>query len=791
MFTAHFRNDGTIQSVKEHNEEVAGICEVNGGKIGLSQISKLAGLLHDAGKEKTEFEEYIEYCRTHPDDFSRRGSVDHSTAGARFAYKMSENAKTVVSRLTAQIAALAVCSHHGGLIDCITPNCKDAFSERVCGKEDICYDESMANFFAEVCSKTEIEDLFEAAAKEIETYWKTIKSFGEEGVFFLHLLTKYVFSCLIDADRDNTYRFMANLPPEKTPDLQPLWRELLSNLEKEISSLPDNTQIDHLRHEISDRCQQAAHGPSGIYRLSVPTGGGKTLSSFRFALEHALEFNKDRIFYIAPYISILDQTALELKKTLKREDALFEHHSNIVREQDERSEVLTVRYSEPIILTTMVQFLNTFFSRETQDLRRMHQMANSVIIIDEVQTLPVRCLYLFNSTLNFLAGFCGATIVLCTATQPSLGDTDVSLNIKPYADIINDDKLFSQFKRVELEDLTGDVVFTEEELADFSFDKMRDKNSMLLVMNTKTTALRLYKALYALNQNLPEDKRYTLFHLSTSMCPAHRIAVLKDMTEKLRTERVICVSTQLIEAGINISFECVVRSLAGFDSIVQAAGRCNRHKERPCGTVYIVQMKKESLSKLPDIKNGADCTGRVLFEFHEDQKRFDGDLLSPAVMDQYYDLYYKRQKNEMGYNIKELNTTVYDLLSRNEKLVTNYKNKTGSRPDILLCQAFQTAAEHFDVIEGAEYSVIVPYSTEGKKLISRLNDNIDIKEKKLLLKKAQQYSVNLFKYEFEKLIADNAVFTVCADTVFALKEENYNEAAGIVYEKGNLDFLMC
>ncbi|MBS3995359.1 MAG: CRISPR-associated helicase Cas3', partial [Alkaliphilus sp.] len=529
--------------------------------------------------------------------------------------------------------------------------------------------------------------------------------------------------------------------------------------------------------------------------LSVPTGGGKTLSSLRYALEHAKKFNKDRIFYIIPFTTIIDQNAKEIKAILGHEDMILEHHSNYFADYShdeddgqENYELLTERWDSPIILTTMVQFLDTLFSGGTQGVRRMHNLANSVIIFDEIQAIPIKCINMFNSAINFLSNICNATIILCTATQPLLSATEMPLKLSENPNIISDiHEKFKQFKRVNLVDKTIVGGYDAASLKEFILDKMEHVKSVLVIVNTKNSAKEVFAELKKANTDLPEEKRYLIFHLSTNMCPSHRMKILEDMREKLRRERVICVSTQLIEAGINISFECVIRSLAGLDNIAQAAGRCNRHGERDCSDVYIVNVDGENVSKLVDIKEGQECTRRVLHEFKENPSMFYNDLLSPKAMERYYKYYFHERKDQMNYTLSRSNRdkSMYDLLSGNNEGVNAFNERNGNKPDLMLKQAFKTAGNEFQVIDQNNIGIIVPYG-EGENLITLINGACNLSELKQYLKSAQQFSVNLFETNERKL--EEMVIRIKGGAILALRKEFYNDDVGVTFEKAPMEF---
>jgi CRISPR-associated endonuclease/helicase Cas3 len=789
------------QSVKKHLYNVSKMSKEYGSKISLSATGNLIGILHDMGKGTKKFDSYIHYSSKHPNDKSLKGTINNSTAGAKFIYDNFYNTTDPYQKFTAQLISLAICSHHGGLIDCLDLKGIDKFTDRMNPDKDISYDESLDHFKEECLDMAQVKDLFSKAKEEIKSILIKINQIDSSAKFrwfAFGVLEKYIFSCVIDADRYDTYTFMEGKEEKQKIDKSALWNELEDKLETTLKSYPKLTRIDLLREEVSISCKNFAKNKPGVYQLSVPTGGGKTLSSLRYALEHAKNFDKDRIFYIIPFTTIIEQNAKEIKDILGHEDMILEHHSNLIidysQDNDDEQEdykLLTERWDSPIILTTMVQFLDTLFSGGTQGVRRMHNLANSVIIFDEIQSIPIKCINMFNSAINFLSNICNATIILCTATQPLLSKAEMPLKLSENANIISDiHEKFEQFKRVNLVDKMIIGGYSTFALKDFILDKMDKVESVLVILNTKNAAKEIFNELKKANTDLPIEKQYLISHLSTSMCPSHRIKILANMRKRLGHERVICISTQLIEAGVNISFGCVVRSIAGLDSIAQAAGRCNRHGESSsCSDVYIVNVEGENVSKLVDIKKGQECTMRVLNEFKENPNTFDNDLLSPKAMESYYKYYFYDRKGEMNYTLSKPNSdkTIYDLLSGNIEAGDAFISRNGCKSHLMLTQAFKTAGNNFQVIDQNTTGVIVPYG-EGKELITLINGNCSLGELKQYLKKAQQFSVNLFELDKRKLEEMGGIIGLKNNAIFALRDEFYKEDVGVTFENAPMKF---
>lgn len=733
IFAAHIK-DNRIQSIKEHCENVAEYAAQNGETVGLSQTLRLAGLLHDIGKSTQAFNEYIHKA---VEDSSYMQKINHSSAGGRYLYESVEYGKDSRA-LAVQLIAYAIVSHHG-LSDLVTPAGENYFKKRLYPEKENFYDEVMMNL--QFAGKEAVKELFGDAVAEINHMYEKINhtskqmpSVGEAVCFMLGGLERLILSCLVDADWRDTAEFM---DAEKTvrltrEEMSVKWKEYANKLEIQIQSFAQDSPIAKLRREMSDLCLDSAQKGNGIYCLAIPTGGGKTLAGMRYALALAEQENKKHIYYIAPYLSILEQNAGELKRIFEDDENVLEYHSNVIvgdKNEDaaETGGSLSVDWSEPVILTTMVQFLNTLFSGDMKSVRRFHQLTDAIIILDEAQSIPVKCFCLFTTMMNFLSQCCNTTLVICTATQPLFEKIDSRLLYSHPADLIPEiGKYYEGFKRTEIINRTQQKLSTEE-LADMSLELL-DSN-LLVILNTKSAVGALYEAISRKAEN-----DIQLIQLTTYMCAAHRLDVIDRMKKLLQegSSRLICVSTQLIEAGVDISFEKVIRSLAGLDSIAQAAGRCNRNAERASGAVYLVDYAEENVTRLRDIKLAQEATKLVM-------DRFKGDLLSQEAMELYYREYFFKRKGETRYNLEVLNDTLYDLLALNEKYTPH------SSYPYPLSQAFQTAGEQFQVIDdGDSVGVIVPYG-RAREYIDELREARSLREAKLLLKKLQRYTVNIYK----------------------------------------------
>jgi CRISPR-associated endonuclease/helicase Cas3 len=797
-YIAHIReSDHHMQTVEAHLLEVKELAESFGEKIGVKHIAGLAGMLHDAGKYTNEFRQYIIEAVNNPDAPPKRGSVDHSTAGGKLLFELFHNKGNIdpYRAILAEIVGNAIISHHSYLHDFLNPNLESDYLKRVRDKQLDEFNRIRENFFEHVMSERELLDYVDKASTELKNYLAndSAENWGRQLMF----LTKFIFSALIDADRTNTRLFEENKSDDSIKNQKELFGNYYDKLMRKIDSFKThknvNTPINRLRGEMSEQCDRFAANPSGIYTLSIPTGGGKTLASLRYALKHAILYNKKRIIYVVPYTTIIEQNAEEVRKILMDEAHILEHHSNVIDDENvddenqsgrmnvrQRLKLAKDNWDSPIIFTTMVQFLNVFYARGSRNIRRLHNLSESIIIFDEVQKVPIRCVSLFNQALNFLKNNAHSSVVLCTATQPALDFVENKLEINTDAEMINNlDDVIEAFKRTNIIDQATNVTFNNERLSQFIEEKIDEVQSILVILNTKSVVKRLYKQLKEKEIGVP------IYHLSTFMCPAHRNTILYEIRHQLKEgNKIICISTQLIEAGVDVSFDCVVRSLAGLDSIAQAAGRCNRHGEKEIQNVYVIDHEEENLSKLREIKVGKEVARRILVDMKRDKTSHGGDLLSKQAMERFFKEFYTEFQSDLNYFIPKLKKEMTELLTATKNTSSYhqaYKNNEGKPLELFLVNSYQTAAEHFHVIDDITTSVIVPYE-EGKEIIAELNSSRSISDLSRLLRKAQQYTVNLYQIEKEQLDKNDGLVSYFDGKILALKEGAYDLEFGLNIE---------
>lgn len=808
MCIAHIRkSDKAIQSLQTHLIETSQIARVLAGKLHLSQAGELLGLMHDFGKYSQDFQEYIRAMTGIDVDIDNDyvlpngKKIDHSTAGAQWVYQNLRqfDTKNGIGELIGQILGLCIASHHGlGLIDCLTPDGELNWKRRFDKSDELTHlSECQSKADTEILQKAHAlvnENLIKECLKFILPIFKNcdIKNNSKIQEFYLGCFARFLFSCLIDADRINSADFEREYQKSlRRFDEKPNWQQAIDLLETHLANFTIQYPIDKIRQNISQTCLSRANDPQGIYTLTVPTGGGKTLASLRYALHHAKKHELDRIIYIIPYTSIIDQNAKTVRDILG-DDWVLEHHCNIEPDkQNWQDKLLSENWDKPIVFTTMVQFLDAWFGAGTRGVRHVHAMTNSVLIFDEIQTLPIKCVHLFCNALNWLNQFGKSSAILCTATQPllhqlknsQLGQIKLSDNHELMG-LDNLNQLFDDLSRVQITYHPKVGGYDIDDAGDFLLKQFNLTPSCLFIVNTKQWAKDLYQ--YCQKNNVPKE---ALFHLSTNQCSTHRRAIFDNIKHRLKNnEPVICISTQLIEAGVDISFACVIRALGGLDSIAQAGGRCNRHGEKQNkGQVFVLNLKEPSFEKvLPDIYQGQLCGERVLREFD------DQDILQPNAMNQYFNYYFYNRSDEMRYDIKDKNQTLgnlLDWLSDNSQNIYTPKNNKRTKPFPLLMQSFKSAGQFFNVIDAPTCAVIVPYN-KGKEIIAQLCGAWNPKQMYQALSDAQQYSVNVFPNVFKKLMDNRAIYEVQAGLgIYYLDDKYHDDNYGLsLDETGEMTF---
>lgn len=797
-YPAHIRK-GTgapqIQTVAEHCRNTANYASETLSGVSLTAIAYLAGLLHDMGKATEAFAAYIwQAFQGLP---VVRGSVNHTFAAVRFLLSRYGHREDfgVYGPLTAEILAYSVGSHHG-LFDGVDEKHRSGLLHRM-EKQGIDYEEAMGNYLAECTDLDEIDRLFGQAVQEVELVLEKLESLGEGGdeepYVYLSLLIRLITSALVAGDRQDTKEFQTGCQfprPESLEQQGWLWRELLERVEEKIRKLPCDTPINQARRAISDQCRNFAEKKGEVIRLNVPTGGGKTLASLRYALAHGAAHQKQRIIFVSPLLSILEQNAAVIRKYIADDSLILEHHSNVVRadqsqEELDESELLMETWSQRLIITTLVQLLSTLFSGKTGCIRRFSSLCGSIIIIDEVQTVPTHLLSLFHIAVGFLASVCDATVVLCSATQPCDEASQRPIGV-PVEDMVPyDEKLWRVFRRTKIEQGPDTVL---EDFEPLLRKTLEETDSLLVVCNKKEEA----QSIFTQAGELPCRK----FYLSASMCMAHRRTALDELKASIDPNnpgKTLCVSTQVIEAGVDISFGRVIRLTAGMDSVVQAAGRCNRNGESEIpARVQVVRCVDENLNCLQDIKRGKNASISLLREFALHPESYRNDLTSDEAISTYYHFLYGDfpeglQDGPVG--TQSYKETLVHLLGSNG----NFANPEYLPEDypFQLNQAFKTAGEKFHVFDGDTEDVLVPYG-RGEVLIEKLlNLHLpeDLERMEGILKEARLYTVAVYPWLRDALDKAGALVPICGGKIRILRQDFYDETMGLVKEPCQQSFL--
>ncbi len=713
------------QTLADHLGEVAELARKFSDKFSSGEWGYALGLLHDLGKYQEEFQRKLT---------GENIKVEHSGIGAVLAAE-ADNV------LLSHVLSPCVLGHHGGLPNRVS---KDGLSTLSPLIERLERNKETFNKIKDILPTVQLSNLKCPS-------WIS-------SPLDLSLWIRFLFSCLVDADRLNSEAF-GNPEDAKLRSLCSTFQEFDAVLSTHLNKFSQNTEINKLRKIVLDECNVASRCPKGVFSLTVPTGLGKTLSSMSFALKHAIKHDLERIIVVIPYTSIIDQTSAILESIFGSENVI-EHHSNLdldsKKEDERRKELIQDTWDARIVVTTSVQFLETMFSNRASRCRKLHNVCNSVIIFDEAQLLPViwRNL-LVTSVFSPLVNNYGCSIVLSTATQPAFKTLSKKLpGIKTIKEIITDvPSLYKNVVRVnwhiQKNVKNENECISVETLA----SKLADYDQVLAVVNSRSAARKLANAL----QNACGD---FVYHLSAAMCPKHRkdvIANIKDDLSVGRSCRV--VSTQLIEAGVDIDFPVVYRDACGLDSIIQSAGRCNREGKVERGEVHIVRlgelqpdgsMKDLFPSSLPEMLEAR----KITFDFLEK------DLNDLSVLESFYPAYYSaRESTIKGKQIK-IEKESYD-------------------------HNFESIGRMFKVIDTKSVSIIIyGFFEEADKLINEFRKN---PENKKLRNKLQKFSVPIYPNEFNALRSTNSIEEIIPDSeIWITKRDSflYDEFFGLLVKNG-------
>ncbi len=682
MIVAHKREDGTEQSLEEHALKTAELARKFAAVFGCGELGYAAGILHDLGKQCPGFQKRI---------LDNGPKVEHSAAGAKVCFDLKHKLGTLL--------AYCISGHHSGLPDCGTQAStmdEGTLIGKMKRQEKDSWD--YTSFLKELA--------FTPPGK-LPSFLSTGR-----GGFTWSFFTRMLYSCLVDADYLDTERFMQNIPcrPAMGEEITALHGKLLQHIRR---FYPPQGKVNEKRCEILDACFEKASLPKGLYTLTVPTGGGKTIASLAFALGHAAVHEMCRVIYAIPYTSIIEQNAKVFADILGKENVL-EHHSNACyddgKEEMSPERWATENWDAPLIVTTNVQFFESLFANKSSRCRKLHNIAGSVLIFDEAQMIPIPYLMPCVYAMAELIRNYGCTVLLMSATQPGL-QKFLPGNMPSREICENTNELFSFFHRVRFEQ-AGKL--KQEELA----QRLAMEDQTLCIVNTRKQAQTLFEA-------LPKEGAY---HLSTLMYPAHRRAVLEEIRARLKHEPPLpcrVVSTSLVEAGVDLDFPTVYREEAGLDSQVQAAGRCNREGKRSPdnSVVYIFEAADVESTKRPQGLNQLIEVARIAGECYP-------DTASPEAIEAYFqNLYFFKGPEEMD-----------------KKAVIRCLEQ-GDRP-IQPSYPFAQLARDVQFIKEDTHAVLIPLCEEAKQAATELLQGRRSRE---LMRVAGQYEVSIYEKDFMAL----------------------------------------
>lgn len=725
---AHVAEDGRVHLLGDHLGGTAQKAAAFATEFGCSGWGYVAGLWHDLGKYSPDFQRKIRAAAGQDAHLEAKVRVDHSTAGALHAIDR-------LGRL-GRILAYAAAGHHAGLPDWTADETGGASLE--------------------VRLRNTV--LLEAAKSggvppEILEYpCPTEKPPpGADPSFWVRML----FSCVVDADFLDTEAFFE---PGKAamrgnyPQVRELLDDFTTYMLKKQSEAPD-TVVNHIRADVFRQCDARGADPSGIYTLTVPTGGGKTLSSMAFALRHAVQRGKRRILYVIPYTSIIEQTADEFRRIFG--DTVVEHHSNLDVTDDAketaRSRLACENWDAPIVVTTSVQFFESLFASRTSRCRKLHNIVRSVVVLDEAQLLPPEFLIPILSVLKELVARYGVTLLLSTATQPALGEHRTPTfhfdGLPETHEIVEDPiRLHEKLKRVNVIVPTS---LTEPRSWEDVAGELQEHASVLCIVNRRDDARTLWRL-------MPKGT----FHLSALMCGAHRSKAIGDVKERIKAGiPTWVVSTQLVEAGVDVDFPVVYRALAGLDSIAQAAGRCNREGRLEQGKVVVFVPPSQTPAGV--LRQAAGLGRQLLAEGASDP-------LAPERFERFFREFYWLQGDRLD----------------KERVLDDLR-------DVECRFAFRTAARKMRLIDESTYAPVVVLYGEGAKLVGLLESQ---GPERWLLRRLQRYVVNLPRRVHRRLVEVSAIRDVHPDLFVQRHGALYDDRLGfcadrsIEYEPDELMF---
>lgn len=632
----------------------------------------------------------------------------------------------VISRLM----AYCIAGHHSGLLDAgagqadVPGNLAHRLAKTVCSVD--CAPRAM---------------LESVIPKPLPMCW--LKGQTDAG-FQLAMLGRMLFSCLVDADFLATEEFLKSDVSQTRRTPLPDWAGWAQKVDEVVAAKQQKVSaVNTHRADVYRRCLEAANDPPGLFSLTVPTGGGKTLASFAFALRHAQKHGLRHIVCALPYTSIIEQNVRVLRDVLGPDgDRVLEHHSNLDPATETNwSRLASENWDAPVVVTTNVQFFESLFACRTSRCRKLHRLARSIIILDEAQTLPVELLRPCLAVLAELVRNYETTIVLCTATQPALVKRDdFAIGLEGVREIVADPAgLYNALRRVHVDSIG--------ELSTAALvQRLVELPQVLCIVEKRSRAADVYRAVIA--------HGVEAVHLSAAMCPAHRSSLIEEIKRRLaQGEPCRVISTQLIEAGVDVDFPVVYRALAGLDAIAQAAGRCNREGKLAVGQVYVF-IPEGGINAIPPghLRQTAATTAELLPGI--------SDLLNPDLIRQYFELHYwKRQYAWDKHSVMECFSDARDL---------NFD--------------YATAAERFKMIADDQRPVVVPWGTEGERVVKRLLNAPHADRE--LVRSAQRFAVQIPRRIWDALVVNDEIDPLPDAVPVLLSSHRYDQDLGFLSDMG-------
>ena len=700
-YIAH-KDGERIQTIKDHLTGTAKLAGNFASKFGKENWGYCCGMLHDIGKYSDKFQKKIKE--------NNNEMVDHSTAGAQLCDKLGGYYPFL---------SYCIAGHHSGLPD----YGNTAIASSLCGRRV-----KKIDIYEAYKQEIAIPELNSAPIK-VEPY--------KNNDFSLSTFMRMIYSCLVDADFLDTEKFMNNGNEQRASgqSVSVLYEKLQRYIEKWLGN-SDTETLNGRRTEILKNCLIEGKKEKGFFKLTVPTGGGKTIASLAFALKHAAEHGMDRIIYVIPYTSIIEQNA-QVFRDILGDDNVLENHCNVDYEGSEElrpMQLASENWDKPVVVTTNVQFFESLFSNKSSKCRKIHNIANSVVIFDEAQMLPLDYLKPCMAMIQQMVENFNASVVLCTATQPAVDSFFTEeKNIVELCPHI--DEQFRFFKRVTYHNIG---VVTKSNIA----DRLQNEKSVLCIVNTRKRAQELYKLL----------KAEGVYHLSTSMYPKHRKMILQAVRKRLNNnEKCILISSSIVEAGVDLDFKCVYRQVAGIDSIIQAAGRCNREgRENPeSSIVYIFDFDDNSVS--PVQKQQIDIAKSILPDYE--------NICGLDCIDDYFSRLYKFRGKSLD----------------KKNIMAEFKDKKYN---------FAKVGREFRLIEQNIKTIFINREQEADEILQDLKQKGMSKER---MRKAGMYCIQVQNNLFDKLYGSGKLRPVSEDM-----QDFYELVNGSGYsEECGIDYLTC